>query len=323
MTGSQAPAGYMEANFVPGYQLGHYLVLDLVRQDGAEEVYRAKDARTDRNVLLNLAQSRAGSDHFTRFVQKWRTGALFCHPNVLAVYDFGWHDGRPYMVTELLEGDTLRSLLDAGPLAPAQAAGLAMQIADGLNAAHRVGVVHGDIRPENVCVTLRGEVKIQNFSPTRYVGETLELVEQNARGSGTRAIPITSVCYLSPEQVSARTVDHRTDLFSLGAVLYEMVMGVSPYRRQSPIETLLAIVQDDLPEPRTDDPAVLQVIDRIVRRCVEKEPSERFQSALGLLYKLELVLPSLRSAAGSAGLHAAQDDAIAFVGGFFGSRHSS
>jgi serine/threonine protein kinase len=307
----------------PGHQLGHYEIQDLVRRDGAEEVYRARDRRAERDVLLNLTQSPAGSDHFTRFVQTWRTGALFCHPNVLGVYDFGWHDGRPFVVTELLEGDTLRSLLAAGPLAPARAAGFAMQIADGLNAAHRAGVVHGDIRPENVVVTPRGQVKIQNFSPTRYVGETLELVEQQARGSGTRAIPIASVSYLSPEQVSARTTDHRTDIFSLGAVLYEMVTGVAPFRRESPIETLLAIIRDDLPEAQTDDPAVLQVIDRVVRRCVEKEPSERFQSVLGLHYTLELLLPSLRSAPETGGRLGASEEVLARVRGFFGTRRST
>jgi serine/threonine protein kinase len=305
-----------------GLQLGHYVIQALVRRDGAEEVYRARDRRAERDVLLNLTQSPLDSDHFTRFVQTWRTGALFCHPNVLGVYDFGWYDGRPFVVTELLEGNTLRSLLGAGRLAPARAAGFAMQIADGLNAAHRAGVVHGDVRPENVFVTQGGQVKIQNFSPTRYVGETLELVEQHARGSGTRAIPIASVSYLSPEQVSARTADHRTDIFSLGAVLYEMVTGVAPFRRESPIGTLFAIMRDDLPEAQTDDPAVLQLIDRVVRRCVEKRPSERFQSMLGLLYRLELLLPSLRSAPETRGRLGASEEGMARVSGFFGTRRS-
>jgi serine/threonine protein kinase len=318
MTGIQARAIVTGTSLFRGYQLGRYVVQHLVRRDGAEEVYRARDTRADRDVLLNLAQSPPGSDYFSRFVQKWRTGALFCHPNVLAVYDFGWHAGRPFMVSELLEGETLRARLGSGPLDAATAAGFAMQIADGLNAAHRVGVVHGDIRPENVFVTPRGDVKIQNFSPTRYVGETLELVEQTSRGSGTRSIPIASVCYLSPEQVSGGTVDHRTDLFSLGAVLYEMVSGAAPFRRDSPIETLLAIVQDELPRPRTDDEGVLELIARVVRRCVEKEPSDRFQSALGLLYKLELVLPSLQAAPRVT----AQAEVTARFRGFFGSQSS-
>lgn len=293
------------------FQLGHYLVRDLIHKDGLEEVYRAWDTRIDRDVVLKLAQSPIGSDHFVRFLQRWRTGALFCHPNILAVYDFGWHDGRPFLVTEQLEGETLRARVAAGPVPPAAAAGLAMQIADGLNAAHRAGVVHGDLRPENIFITPRGDVKILNFSPARYVDERLELVQQD------RAVPVLSVAYMSPEQASASAVDLRTDLFSLGVVLYEMVTGVAPFRRSTPIETLLAIVEDDLPELRHDDPAAALVVDRVVRRCVEKDPGERFQSALGLLFKLELILPSLREASEISARASAPQEVMARVRGLF------
>jgi serine/threonine protein kinase len=323
MTGFYAPMAGAAMNLYPGFQLGHYLVEKLLHQDGMEEVYRARDTRIDRHVLLNLAQSPIGSDHFARFMQKWRTGALFCHPNVLAVYDFGWHEGRPFMVSELLEGETLRTLVAARILVPATAARLAMQIADGLNAAHRVGIVHGDLRPEHVFITPRGDVKILNFSPARYFGETFELVQQDGRGSTTRAIPIASVAYMSPEQANAGPIDMRTDIFSLGVILFEMVTGVAPFRRNSPIETLHAIIEDDLPELPIDDPGVSQVVDRVVRRCVEKDPAERFQSSLGLLFKLELLLPSLRSAEETRDRFRAPEEVMARVRGLFGSRDSN
>ena len=306
----------------PGVQLGHYVVHQLIRTDGLEESYRARDTRIDRDVVLHLARSPIGSDHFARFLQKWKTGALFCHPNVLAVYDFGWHDGRPFMVSELLEGETLRALLDAGPLAPATAAGLTMQVADGLNAAHRASVVHGDLRPENVFITPRGDVKILNFSPGRYAEEALELVQQDSRAAATRAVPVAAVAYLSPEQVTASTVDPRTDIFSVGVMLYEMVTGVAPFSRSSPIATLRAIAEDDLPEVDTDDPAVLETVNRVVRRCVEKDPAERFQTALGLLFKLELVLPSLR-ASEARERFLTPEPMMARVRGLFGPRELS
>ena len=303
----------------PGVQLGHYVVHQLIRTDGLEESYRARDTRIDRDVVLHLARSPIGSDHFARFLQKWKTGALFCHPNVLAVYDFGWHDGRPFMVSELLEGETLRALLDAGPLAPATAAGLTMQVADGLNAAHRASVVHGDLRPENVFITPRGEVKILNFSPGRYADEVLELVQQDSRAAAARGIPVTAVAYLSPEQVTAGTIDPRTDIFSVGVMLYEMVTGVEPFRRSSPIATLRAIAEDDLPQLDTDDPAVVDTVNRVVRRCVEKDPAERFQTALGLLFKLELLLPSLR-ASETRDRFTTPEEMMARVRGLFGPR---
>ena len=303
----------------PGVQLGHYVVHQLIRTDGLEESYRARDTRIDRDVVLHLARSPIGSDHFARFLQKWKTGALFCHPNVLAVYDFGWHDGRPFMVSELLEGDTLRARLDAGPLAPATAAGLTMQVADGLNAAHRASVVHGDLRPENVFITPRGEVKILNFSPGRYADEVLELVQQDSRAAAARGIPVTAVAYLSPEQVTAGTIDPRTDIFSVGVMLYEMVTGVEPFRRSSPIATLRAIAEDDLPQLDTDDPAVVDTVNRVVRRCVEKDPAERFQTALGLLFKLELLLPSLR-ASETRDRFTTPEEMMARVRGLFGPR---
>ncbi len=321
MTSRRIHAGVAGAAMTldPGFKLDHYLVHHLIHTDGMEESYRARDTRIDRDVVLHLARSPMGSGHFARFLQKWKTGAVFCHPNVLAVYDFGWHEGRPFMVSELLEGETLRALMDAGPLAPATAAGLAMQIADGLDAAHRASVVHGDLRPENVFVTPRGDVKILNFSPGRYTGEVLELVQQDSRAVAARGIRVTAVSYLSPEQVTASTVDLRTDIFSVGVMLYEMVTGVAPFSRSSPIATLRAIAEDDLPELDTDDPAVLDTVNRVVRRCVEKDPAERFQTALGLLFKLELLLPSLR-ASEPRDRFTTPDEMMGRVRGLFGPR---
>jgi serine/threonine protein kinase len=273
-----------------GLQIGPYVVRSLLRADRLEVAYRAHDSRHERDVMLVLSQSARGSRRFAGFLDRWRTGALICHPHIVAVYDFGWHDGRPFLISELLEGTTLRALLASGPIPPVSAARFAMQIADGLHAAHRAGIVHGALRPENVWVSPPGHTRILNFASARTPEERLELVQQAASETPAAA---RSVAYLSPEQVTARTIDLRTDIFSLGVMLYEMVTGVPPFGRRTPIDTLRAISADVLPEARHDDPAVVELVERIVRRTVEKDPADRLPSAKALFDRLELLLPSL------------------------------
>ena len=298
-----------------GLRVGPYLVRSLIRADRLEAAYRAYDSRRQRDVMVVLSQSARGSQRFAAFLDRWRTGALVCHPNIVAVYDVGWHDDRPFLVSEFLEGTTLRALLAAGPIPPVRAATLATQIADGLHAAHRAGIVHGDLRPENVWVSPRDHARILNFTSARMLEERLELVQQTP--SETGAVP-PWIAYLSPEQVTARAIDLRTDIFSLGVVLYEMVMGVAPFARRTLIDTLRAISTDVLPEARHDDPAVVELVERVVRRTVEKDPADRVASAIALADKLELLLPSLRASAPPD--HVRATGLLSRVRGFFAPR---
>lgn len=295
---------------VAGSQLGPYLVQALIHEDGIAAVYRARDTRLNCDVALQLTQSPIGSDGFVRFMETWRRSALFSHPNVLAVYDFGWHDGRPFLVSELLQGETLRARMASGRLATVTAAAVAMQIADGLEAAHLSGFVHAELRPENVFVAACGRVKILNFGPPRSLAETLELFEQDSADSLTRTVVVNALAYMSPEQARAVSIDHRTDIFSLGLILYEMVTGVAPFRRNSPIETLLAVVGEDPPELLYDYPGVPHDLHRVIRRCLEKDPERRFQSARELRSSLERMLPALPAGTGSRSSFMAVSDSV-------------
>jgi serine/threonine protein kinase len=302
----------LKMGLVAGSQFGPYLVQSLVHEDGIAEVYRARDTRLNCDVALQLTHSPIGSDGFVRFMEACRRSALFSHPNVLAVYDFGWHDGRPFIVSELLQGETLRARMASGRLATVTAAAIAIQIADGLEAAHRSGFVHAELRPENIFVSACGRVKLLNFSPPRSVSETLELFEQDWADSVTRTV--NALSYMSPEQAHAASTDHRTDIFSLGAILYEMVTGVAPFRRNSPIETLLAVVGDEPPLVLRDHPGVPLDLRRVIGRCLEKDPDRRIQSAQELRSSLERTLPALPAGAGSRnGFMAVSDSVVARV----------
>jgi serine/threonine protein kinase len=293
---------------VAGFQFGPYLVQSLVHEDGIAEVYRARDTRLNCDVALQLTESPIGSDGFVRFMETCRRSALFSHPNVLAIYDFGWHDGRPFLVSELLQGETLRARMASGRLATVTAAAVAMQIADGLEAAHLSGFVHAELRPENIFVASCGRVKILNFGPPRSLAETLELFEQDSADSVTRTV--NALAYMSPEQARAAPIDHRTDIFSLGLILYEMLTGVAPFRRNSPIETLLAVVGDDPPELLRDHPGVPHDLQRVIRRCLEKDPERRVQSARELRSSLERTLPALPAGTGSRSSFMAVSDSV-------------
>lgn len=263
-----------------------------MHEDGIAEVYRARDTRLNCDVALQLTQSPIGSDGFVRFMEACRRSALFSHPNVVAVYDFGWHDSRPFLVSELLQGETLRARMASGRLATVTAAAVAMQIADGLEAAHLSGFVHAELRPENIFVAACGRVKILNFGPPRSLAETLELFEQDSADSATRADVVNALAYMSPEQARAASIDHRTDIFSLGLILYEMISGVVPFRRNSPIETLLAVVGNDPTEELRDHLGVPYDLHRLIRRCLEKDPERRVQSARDVRSSLERTLPA-------------------------------
>ena len=257
------------------------------------EVYRAHDAKLSRDVAVKVLPAEFGGrpDALARFEREAKAVAALSHPNILAIHDFGTDGGIAYAVTELLDGETLRDALADGALSPRRAVDYAIQSARGLAAAHDKGIVHRDLKPENIFITADGRVKILDFGLARQdlagagAAATLAATLNSPTEPGT---VLGTVGYMAPEQVRGAAVDWRADIFSFGAVLYEMVSGQRAFQRETAAETMTAILREDLPEPAADAP-IPPVIDRIVRHCVEKKPEGRFRSAHDLAFALEAV----------------------------------
>jgi Tol biopolymer transport system component len=274
-----------------GTKLGPYEIVAPLGAGGMGEVYRAKDARLGRDVALKiLPESFArDADRLRRFEQEARAVAALNHPNILAIHDIGEQGGSPFIVSELLEGESLRSTLDRGTLPQRKTIEYGVQIAHGLAAAHEKGIVHRDLKPENVFVTKDGRIKILDFG--------LAKLAQNA-GLGSDDVTLTSsqntaagvvmgtASYMAPEQVRGEGADPRTDIFAFGAVLYEMLSGARAFRRDTAAETMTAVLKDDPPELTDSARVVSGALERIVRRCLEKNPEQRFQSARDLSFAL-------------------------------------
>ncbi len=278
----------------PGTLVGRYEVLQLVRSGRLSEVYRARDISIRRLVAVKMLPRSLASEPgwLGRFEQEARAAGQLDHPNILSIHDVGVHEGRPYLVSEWLEGETLRERLAAGGLSWRQAVEYALPIAEGIAAAHAMGIVHRDLKPENVFLTRDGRIKILDFGLARAI--PVQVTGPADAESPTIAtvtepgVILGTVGYMSPEQVRGRPADTRSDIFSLGAVLYEAVSGRPAFRASTAIETMIAILQEDPPPiPATRGPAPLE---RIVRRCLEKSPEQRFQSARDLVYALEDLL---------------------------------
>jgi Tol biopolymer transport system component len=272
--------------------LGPYEILAPLGAGGMGEVYRAWDPRLRRAVAIKIlsASGTPPPERLARFDQEARATGALSHPNVLAVFDVGADAGVPFVVTELLEGHTLRELLRGGPLPPRKAADYAAQIARGLAAAHGRGIIHRDVKPENLFVTDAGLVKLLDFG----VAKLFDVPEEAADFAGSEATtgtePQTQVGtagYTSPEQARGERVDHRSDIFSLGAVLYEMVAGRRAFDGSSAADRVAAVLHGEPADLAAVTPAVSPSLEHIIARCLEKRPSERFQSAHDLAYALE------------------------------------
>ena len=277
----------------PGVRLGHYEVLAPLGAGGMGEVYRARDARIERDVAVKVlpAALAQDEDRLRRFEQEAQAAGRLNHPNILTVHDVGRHDGVPYVVSELLEGETLRARLGGSPLPVRKATEIAVQIARGLGAAHERGIVHRDLKPENVFVAKDGQVKILDFGLAKLTRPEAPLeaeshIATEAPGTDPGTV-MGTVGYMSPEQVRGRPVDHRSDIFSLGAILYEMLSGQRAFARDSSVETLNAILKEDPPELSGTGRPLPPALDRIVRHCLEKSPDERFASARDLAFDLQ------------------------------------
>ena len=252
------------------------------------EVYRARDTRLARDVAVKvLSEGFSGDpDRRTRFEREAKAVAALSHPNIVALFDVGEYDGRLYVVTELLEGVSLRDRLGTGALPVRKAVEIAIQIARGLGAAHDKAIVHRDLKPENVFILADGQVKILDFGIAHHVpsgaGSTETIVAVTDAGTvmGTAG-------YMAPEQVRAQAVDARTDLFALGAVLYEMLSGQRAFKRNTAAETMSSILNDDPPELSGSRADLSPALDRIVRHSLEKSAAERFQTARDIAFALE------------------------------------
>src|SRR5258708_4566973 len=274
-----------------GPVIGHYRVLEKIGSGAMGEVFRARDERLGRDVALRLIRpaSSANPDHLRRFELEARAAAALNHPNIVAVYDIGSNDGSPYIVCELLEGKTLRQRLAEGALPVRLAVDYSLQIVQGLIAAHDRRIVHRDLKPENLFVTTDGRVKILDFGVAK-----LQPAPEDSGRSAEELTTVTksgsvigTVAYMSPEQLRGKAVDHRSDIFSVGAILYEMLTGRRAFRGETEVDTITAVLKEDPPEIHLEEASVPVSFQQGVRHCVEKEPENRFQSARDLAFALE------------------------------------
>ena len=292
------PAINIQMSLPKGARLGPYEILESLGAGGMGEVFRARDTRLNRDVALKILPQGFSNDgeRLSRFQQEAQAVAALSHPNIMALFDVGEHDGTRYFVSELLEGGTLREKMNGGPLSLRRVQDYALQIAHGLAAAHGRGIVHRDLKPENIFISKDGRAKILDFGLARqnaFVALAAEADATMAAPQTTPGMMLGTVGYMSPEQVEGKPADARSDIFSFGAILHEMLSGERAFRRDTTAETLRAILKEEAPRidqhtgtgdlayPRTHHAALL-----------EKDPEERFQSARDVAFALEAPLPA-------------------------------
>jgi len=288
----------------PGTKLGEYEVKSLLGSGGMGEVYRARDSRLGRDVAIKVLPSFVSSDasRLRRFEQEARAAAALNHPNILAVYQMGTYEGAPYLVSELLEGETLREPMKRGRLSVRRAIDYGVQIARGLAAAHEKGIVHRDLKPENLFVTKDTRVKILDFGLAKLT-QPQSSSEHSAltQTEGTEVgVVMGTVGYMSPEQVRGQGADHRADIFAFGAILYEMLAGKRAFQKPTSPETMTAILNEDPPGISEVTPNLPPSLQRVVHRCLEKNPEQRFQSASDLAFALDALSDSGASSSANA-----------------------
>ncbi len=278
-------------NLTSGTKLGPYEIVSLLGAGGMGEVYRARDSRLKRDVAVKVLPQALSldADRLRRFEQEALATAALNHPNILAVFDIGTHEGAPYVVSELLEGETLRERLRGGAVAVRKTLDYALQIAHGLGAAHAKGIIHRDLKPENIFLTKDGRVKILDFG--------LAKLTQTEPGVHTSLPTMTHATeagvvmgtagYMSPEQVRGVAVDARSDIFSFGAILYEMISGKRAFHRETAADTMSAILKEDPADLSETNRNVSPALERIVQHCLEKNPEQRFHSASDIAFDLE------------------------------------
>lgn len=278
-----------------GAILGAYQIVAPLGAGGMGEVYRARDSSLKREVAIKIIPEPYSSDpeRLHRFQLEAEAAAALNHPNIVTVHQVGRDNGTSYIVSELLQGETLRERLRAGPLPARAAIDFGAQIARGLAAAHERGIVHRDLKPENIFVTRDGRIKILDFGLAKLFGRQPDL-ESNTQSTASTATYTTepgtvagTAAYMSPEQVRGRSIDFHTDIFALGAVLYEMLTGKKAFARPTSAETMTAILNEDPPSLAQSGKNIAPALQRVVHRCLEKKREQRFQSASDLAFALE------------------------------------
>jgi serine/threonine protein kinase len=285
------PTSTLRVTIAKGTRLGEYEVQSLIGSGGMGEVYRARDLVLHREVAIKVLPRVVSSDpdRLRRFEQEARAAAALNHPNILAIFQMGTYEGAPYLVSELLEGLTLREHVRRGPLPIRKAIDYAIQVAQGLATAHDKGIVHRDLKPDNLFVTKDGRIKILDFGlaklrqPRTDLSDQSRTLDQNTEPG----VVMGTVGYMSPEQVRGEPADHRADVFAFGAILYEMLTGKRAFQGATSVETMGAVLKDD-PVPASEIvSAIPPALERIVNRCMEKSLEQRFQSAKDLSFALE------------------------------------
>jgi len=281
-----------------GTRLGPYEIIGPLGAGGMGEVYRARDTKLGREVAVKVLSSAFSTDRdrLHRFEQEASAAGALNHPNILVIHHVDTHEGAPYIVSELLEGETLSQRMTGAPLAQRRVIDYALQIARGLAAAHEKGIVHRDLKPDNLLITVDGRVKILDFGLAKLIGRSdTELSQTNIPTRRVDTDPgkvMGTAGYMSPEQVKGRPVDHRSDIFSFGAILYEMLSGRRAFYGESAAETMSAILKEDPPDLSRTNNSVSPLLERLVNRCLEKNPEERFHSASDLAFALEALCGS-------------------------------
>ena len=275
-----------------GITLGNYEIRSLIGEGGMGEVYRARDGNLGRDVAIKVLPGAfsADPDRLKRFEQEAQAAGSLNHPNILVIYHVGTSNGAPYIVSELLEGESLRERINGSSLPQRKAIDYALQIAHGLAAAHAKGIVHRDLKPENLFITNDGRVKILDFGLAKLTqpdGNAVQTDIPTRRVDTDPGTVMGTVGYMSPEQVRGRPVDHRSDIFSFGAILYEMLSGKRAFHGESTADTMSAILREDPPELSATNKAVAPALERVIDHCLEKNPEERFHSANDLAFAIE------------------------------------
>src|SRR5437867_5695980 len=277
-----------------GTKLGRYEIRSKLGEGGMGEVYRAYDPKMNREIAIKILPAAFSADkgRLARFEQEAQAAGALNHPNILVIHHIDTHEGAPYIVSELLEGETLRQRMSGTALAQRRVIDYASQIAHGLAAAHEKGIVHRDLKPDNIFITKDGRVKILDFGIAKLTqpeGNPSQTDIPTRRIDTDPGVVMGTVGYMSPEQIRGKGIDHRSDIFSFGAILYEMLSGRRAFHGESAADTMSAILKEDPPDLSDTNQKISPALERLVNHCLEKNPEARFHSASDLAFALEAI----------------------------------